>query len=133
MQRNRLNSRIGALVALPLAGCLSDEPIQQPTPLFETAPVEFPAELWDRGVEGETILMIHITPMGTVDSAYVWQSSGHPAFDSAALAGASQLRFTPGRRGEKRVEVWAKLPVRFDRDGASAGGISVPPRTPERI
>lgn len=122
-----MRSRIVIALALALPGCLSDEPIQQPTPLFETPPFEFPVELWDRGVEGETVLMIHITPTGSVDSAYVWQSSGYAPFDSAALAGASQLRFTPGRRGEKRVKLWAKLPVRFSREGAAAGGMRVPP------
>lgn len=118
---------IGAALALVLGGCLADEPLQQPTPLFDTAPFEFPAHLWDEGVEGETVLMIHITRLGAVDSAYVWRTSGHAPFDSAALAGATALRFTPGRRGERRVDLWAKLPVRFSRDGASAGGISVPP------
>lgn len=121
---------IGAALALALGGCLTDEPLQQPTPLFETAPFEFPEHLWDEGVEGETTLMIHITRLGAVDSAYVWRSSGHAPFDSAALAGAAQLRFTPGRRGERRVDIWAKLPVRFSRDGAGVGGINVPPPPP---
>lgn len=109
------------------AGCISDEPLQQPSPLFETAPFEFPLALWDRGVEGETVLMIHITPTGAVDSAYVYRSSGHAPFDSAALAGAHSLRFTPGKRGDRRVDLWAKLPVRFSRQGSAAGGIRVVP------
>lgn len=113
-----------------LAGCMSDEPLQQPTPLFDAPPFEYPVELWERGVEGETVLMIHISSIGEVDSAYVHRSSGYAQFDSAAVAAAHQLRFTPGRRGEKRIGLWAKLPVMFTRDGADTGGVRVVPPDP---
>lgn len=115
--------------ALAAGACVSDEPVQQPTPLFEAAPFEFPMALWDRGVEGETILMVHITPVGTVDSAYVHESSGYAQFDSAAIAGAHLLRFTPGRRGDRRVDMWARLPVRFSRQSPSGevGALGAPP------
>ncbi|MEN8373952.1 MAG: energy transducer TonB [Gemmatimonadota bacterium] len=102
--------------------------MQQPTPLFEAPPFEFPLALWDRGVEGQTVLMVHITPLGMVDSAYVHESSGYAQFDSAAIAGAHLLRFMPGKRGERRVETWARLPVRFSRDAGQAAefGIQLP-------
>lgn len=109
------------LVAAAGHACVSDELIERPSPLHAEAPFQFPVELWDQGVEGETLIAIHITALGEVDSAYVYQSSGYYAFDSAAVAGARQLRFVPGRRGEKRINMWAKLPVRFTRDGATAG------------
>ena len=117
-EAQRGNGRRAASVAVAIAAgaCVSDEPVQQPTPLFEGAPFEFPMALWDRGAEGETILMVHITPVGTVDSAYVHESSGYAQFDSAAIAGAHLLRFTPGRRGDRRVDMWARLPVRFSRN-----------------
>ncbi len=119
------------LAALLAAACVADEPVQQPTPLFESAPVEFPLSLWDEGAEGETILMVHITPVGTVDSVYVHESSGYPQFDSAAVAGAQLLRFTPGKRGDRRVDMWARLPVRFDRT-MRAGSVGVPgPAAPD--
>lgn len=112
--------RWAALVLLPLAGaCLSDEPIRRPEPLVSGSPFRYPVELWDAGTEGETVLMVHITAVGEVDSAYVFRSSGHPEFDSAAVAGAYDLRFTPGRRGEERVDMWARLPVSFTRDDST--------------
>ncbi|MFW6079062.1 MAG: energy transducer TonB family protein [Gemmatimonadota bacterium] len=108
---------LAALLALPMAaGCLSDEPIRRPEPLASGSPFRYPVELWDEGAEGETVLMVHITALGEVDSAYVFRSSGFPKFDSAAVDGAYDLRFTPGRRGEERIEMWARLPVRFSRD-----------------
>lgn len=110
--------RTGAL-GLLLAACVADEPVQRPTPLFEAPPFEFPMDLWAQGIEGETVLMIHITADGSVDSAYVHESSGYQQFDSAAVMAAHRLRFNPGRKGDRRVHVWAKLPVRFTRDARS--------------
>ena len=69
MMFDRYARRACAAIAAALAvGCIADEAVRQPTPLFETAPFEFPIQLWDQGAEGETILMVHITPVGTVDS-----------------------------------------------------------------
>ena len=45
----------------------------------------------------------------------VLEASGHAAFDSAAIAGARQLRFRPATRGGKRIEVWAEVPVHFSK------------------
>lgn len=79
----------------------------------ERLPFRYPAEAWRNRVGGETRLRIHITREGTVDSAYVVKSSGHPSLDSAALTGARELRYRPARRGDRPVAVWAVLPVRY--------------------
>ena len=87
------------------------------------SPFRYPIGEWDADVEGEAILMVHVTDMGDVDSVYVLESSGRPALDSAALAGARELEFAPGRRGEERIDMWAKLPVRFAKpDSVRSGG-----------
>jgi TonB family protein len=113
-----------ALLALPLlwlTGCASEQPFKAPVPLITTSPFEYPVELWDQGIAGETVLLVRVTADGSVDSAYVYKSSGHPQFDSAAVAGARKLRFAPAQRGDKRVESWARLPVRFSKEGAQPG------------
>lgn len=112
------------LLAVPLgAGCSgTEEPVELPQPLTAESPFEFPISLWDEGVEGETRLMVRVTALGEVDSVFIKDSSGYPEFDSAAVAGVGNLRFTPGRRGDKRVDHWVVLPVRFTRDSASAMG-----------
>lgn len=109
------------LVSVPLlsAGCGSDEPIEPPRPLTAESPFEFPISLWDEGIEGETRLMVHVTAAGEVDTAYVKDSSGYAEFDSAAIAGVGNLRFAPGRKGDKRVDHWVILPVKFTKEGAS--------------
>jgi TonB family protein len=114
-------ARRGALVlaslALGLAACADDGVSREPELLTLDSPFHYPIQLWDDGVEGETIIMVQVTDMGGVDSVYVLESSGQPAFDSAAVSGARELRFAPARRDERRVTSWARLPVRFHRNG----------------
>jgi TonB family protein len=45
----------------------------------------------------------------------VLASSGYASFDSAAVAGARRLRFTPARRDGERIAVWAEVPVYFSK------------------
>jgi TonB family protein len=58
---------------------------------------------------------VWVTDVGAVDSVQVLESSGFAAFDSAAAAGAKQMRFRPARRDGERIAVWAEVPVRFSK------------------
>ncbi len=113
-----------AVVMSLMAACARDEPVVQPSPVEGPSPFQYPLALWDRGVEGETVLMVHVTTTGEVDSATVSRSSGQPEFDNAALSGAYKLRFLPGHRGGDRLAMWVRFPVRFARDTASADSAS---------
>ena len=106
---------LAILFASLLAGCAQDQQIERPAPLYGEVPIDYPLELWDEDVEGETLLRVRVTDTGRVDSVQVLESSGHPAFDSAAIAGARDLRFRPARRDGKRIEVWAQVPVHFSK------------------
>ena len=112
---------VGAAATTFLGGD-DDAPLTLPESLDDHAPFRYPLELWDRRAEGEVLLMVRVSDMGTVDSAYVLISSGEPAFDSAALAGAPGLRFTPARRGDDRIPMWVRQPVRFRMPGDSVSG-----------
>jgi TonB family protein len=90
-------------------------------------PFVYPTELWDLKVQGETMLMVRVTELGAVDSAYVVSSSGFREFDSAAVRGVHQLRFSPGRQGQRRIAMWTKVPVRFSLDSLPTVGLP-PPR-----
>lgn len=89
--------------------------MEQPSPLYGEVPIDYPLQLWDQDMEGETLLRVRVTDTGQVDSVEVIESSGHAAFDSAAADGARELRFRPARRGGKRIQVWAKVPVHFSK------------------
>jgi TonB family protein len=103
------------LLAALAVGCAADQEIERPAPLYGEVPIDYPLELWDQDIEGETLLRVRVTEMGRVDSVTVLESSGHPAFDSAAIAGARDLRFRPARRKGKRIVVWAEVPVHFSK------------------
>jgi TonB family protein len=102
------------LLALSL-GCAGDQEVELPAPLYGQLTIDYPIELWDQDVEGRTLLRVRVTDVGAVDSVEVLQSSGHGAFDSAAIAGARELRFSPARRNGKRIDVWAQVPVQFSK------------------
>jgi TonB family protein len=121
-RRARRARSVLALAPLALAGCAADQQIERPTPLYGEVPIEYPSGLWDQDVEGETLLRVRVTETGRVDSVEVVESSGHQAFDSAAIAGARDLRFQPARRNGKRIEVWAQVPVHFSKRPRPGGG-----------
>lgn len=110
-------SRPLALAAtILLASCAPKGPVEGPDLQTGNADVEYPVELWDMGIEGETTLMMHVTDTGLVDSVYVDGTSGIPDFDSAAVQAGRRMRFSPARRDGDRIAAWTRLPVRFQRN-----------------
>ena len=53
-RRVRLRAAAAALALVLLSACRGDQPFVEPAPLWSASPFEFPVELWDSGVEGET-------------------------------------------------------------------------------
>ena len=104
-----------ALLAGVMSGCSGDQEIDSPSPLSASVPIDYPLDLWDQGIEGSSMLKVRVTDMGDVDSVVVVESSGYDAFDSSAVRGARTLRFSPARQGDKRIEVWAHVPVHFSK------------------
>lgn len=92
---------------------VEDAPLRPPVRIDEGRTFEYPADAWEEGVGGTTVLRLLISRRGTVDSALVVQSSGHPSLDSAALANARRLRYQPAAQGGDPVQVWGRLPVVF--------------------
>jgi TonB family protein len=115
---------VAVTCVLSLAACGGGEyeVIQEPVPMPAPSPVEYPVSLWDRRVQGETEVLIYVNVYGDVDSARVSKTSGYQEFDSAAVRGARQLRFTPGRRANRPVAMWTKVPVRFAQDSTAEVG-----------
>lgn len=65
------------------------------------------------GTERTVRLRVHIAADGSVDTAFVQQSSSHAAVDSAALRIVRSARFSPGRSGGVAVRSTVVLPLRF--------------------
>ena len=43
----------------------------------------------------------------------VFSSSGYTVLDKAAKATVENWLFDPGMKGEEKIEMWVKIPVRF--------------------
>ena len=115
-RRSRRGSlAVCALLVSGMSACSGDQEIESPSPLSASVPIDYPLDLWDQGIEGSSMLRVRVTDVGEVDSVVVMESSGYAAFDSSAVRGARTLRFSPARQGDKRIEVWAHVPVHFSK------------------
>jgi protein TonB len=66
-----------------------------------------------RGYEGTTILEVLVNRKGKVDEVRLSSSSGHSLLDRAAKSSVKKWVFVPARRGNQKVEMWVKIPIRF--------------------
>jgi len=126
----RTATTLAALAALALIACSQpddgvvslppDQPAAgrkelPPVALNADSPIEYPRALFDQGIEGTVLLKLYVDAAGGLvpDSSQVFESSGYPALDSAALVGAGQLRFSPAVRQGEPVAATFIQPVEF--------------------
>ena len=129
MPHARSLTRAALAAALASAAACERGPVPETPPRqLSASPFQYPEELWDAQVEGQTTLKLFISERGTVDTSRVDRSSGYPAFDSAALAGSRELRFRPATRGGRPVAAWFLLPVQFELNTADSAAAPTPPR-----
>ena len=89
-----------------------------PVPLGNP-PVEYPPALFAQGIGGSVELLLFVDSTGVVlpESTRVQRSSGHLALDSAALAAAPQLRYSPAMRNGRPVATSFLQPIHFRHPG----------------
>ncbi len=92
-----------------------DAPGQAPVAINPVSPVEYPRVPLQQGIEGRVLLRLYADSAGRLnpDSTRVAESSGYPGLDSAAVAGAPGLRFSPGLRRGRPVGGSFLQPVHF--------------------
>lgn len=105
----------GTVMNLPAdqpAGPKGDQP---PVALNAETPVEYPPALFQQGIEGTVVLHLFVDTLGGIvpDSTRVAEPSGYPALDSAALAAAPRLRFSPALRNGVPVAAPFLQPIHF--------------------
>ena len=105
---------LGALVAVA-CGERDDTSSSDPMLLTRELPFVYPTALFAAGIEGDVGLRLYVDSLGLVvqDSTTVAEPSGHPEFDSAAVAGAPYLEFQPARHEGSRIGKTVVLPVKF--------------------
>lgn len=99
----------------------SATPDELPVILNKTLPFHYPSDLYGKKVQGNVLLRIFIDADGRVhpESTSVATSSGYPAFDSAAVKGVEELRFTPAKTGSDPMSVSIQFPVYFRHPDAA--------------
>ncbi|MDQ3698072.1 MAG: energy transducer TonB [Gemmatimonadota bacterium] len=124
-------------LAIPLlAACVTQESAEEmieafsggprpdslPVMLNEDLPFRYPPSLYEVRVQGNVTLRIFIDTVGRLlpESTSVAESSGYPAFDSAAVTGAEQLRFAPAKKAGAPMALSILLPVHFRHPDAVA-------------
>jgi TonB family protein len=97
-------------------------PDELPALVTAELPFRYPAALYARRVQGNVTLRLFIDRDGRVlaESTTVDEPSGVPALDSAALAGAPQLKFVPAKLRGEPVAVHILFPVYFRHPDAPA-------------
>ena len=89
-------------------------PLRQAIPIYRENPSPpYPRVARRRGYEGTTILEVLVNREGKVDDVRLSSSSGHPVLDRAAKSSVKKWVFIPAVRGNKKVEMWVKIPIRF--------------------
>lgn len=123
---------VATLTAMLLTACIDQSGAQKaidamlpggarpevmPRLLNTVSPFVYPRAAFDARQNGDVLLRLWIDTSGTPvgDSTTVQEHAVLAAFDSAALAGASQLRFSPAMQQGRPVPVSVLLPVQFRR------------------
>jgi protein TonB len=73
----------------------------------------YPATARRLGIQGTTMLRVHVLIDGRVGDVVVQETAGHPDLDQAAADAVRRWRFDPARRGNDPVAMWVLLPVEF--------------------
>jgi len=84
-------------------------------------PFRYPVSLYAQRIQGNVTLRIFIERDGRVrpESTRVEESSGYTSFDSAAVIGSQELRFTPAKQDGQPMAVSILFPVFFRHPEAS--------------
>jgi TonB family protein len=103
-------------------------PDELPQVINRELPFRYPVTVYRRHQQGNVTLRLYVDSSGAVvpDSTRVTEPSGEPLLDSAAVAGAAQLRFLPARRRGVPIAVVLLFPVHFRHpEGARLPGDSL--------
>jgi protein TonB len=91
------------------------QPMLKARPAYKENPrPEYPRLARRRGYQGTTVLEVLVGVTGRVHDIRVLDSSGYEILDNAAVASVREWLFEPGMKGDQRVEMWVRVPVRFE-------------------
>jgi len=94
---------------------LRGEPVlRESRPLYRENPAPpYPSVARRRGYEGTVLLEVLVDEEGRVADLQVADSSGHAVLDRVAVHSVRRWRFEPATRGDEKVPMWVRVPIRF--------------------
>lgn len=63
--------------------------------------------------QGEVILRVYVTSEGSAGPVEIHTSSGYSRLDNAAKRAVERWRFMPARKGDRPVDTWVLVPIRY--------------------
>jgi len=89
--------------------------IREAKPLYRSNPSpKYPRIARIRGYQGNILLDVLVNKNGKVNDLKIYKSSGYPILDRAAVSSVKHWLFEPGMIGENRVNMWVRVPIRFE-------------------
>ena len=76
-------------------------------------PPKYPKIARRRGYEGTVLLEVFVTENGHVGDLRILRSSGFAQLDTSARKSVQKWHFEPGRKGDRPVAMWVRVPVDF--------------------
>lgn len=104
-----------ALTATAPRTLSDDAPIVVHDPKFmrRPSPPTYPARAVELDQQGVVFIRALVVVPGKPEKTVIWQSSGFPLLDSAAIAAVSRWEFEPLRSAGEVRPAWVQIPVKF--------------------
>jgi len=84
-------------------------------PVYKNTPAPvYPKFAKKRGYEGTTVIEVLIEIDGKVKDIKINKSAGYEILDNAAINAVKKWLFVPATIGDKKIEMWVKIPVKFE-------------------
>ncbi|MDA3832302.1 MAG: energy transducer TonB [Spirochaetales bacterium] len=89
--------------------------VKEAVPLYRVNPLpEYPGLARKRGYQGTVVLEVLVDQNGRVGDLRLFASSGHSILDRRAMVSIKEWLFEPGMKGNKKLDMWVRVPVRFE-------------------
>jgi len=91
-----------------------EDVVREARPIYrKNPPPEYPKLARKRGYQGTVILEVLVDRKGRAADLRIFTSTGYPILDRVAMESVKKWLFEPGMRGNKKVEMWVRVPIRF--------------------
>ena len=89
--------------------------VREASPLYKVNPLpEYSRLARKRGYQGTVVLDVLVDQNGRVGDLRLFTSSGHSILDRSAMASVKGWLFEPGMKGNKKLDMWVRVPIRFE-------------------